>query len=91
MRRILTDYGFQGHPLRKSFPLIGYLQVRYDEIKKKIIYVPINLTQNYRLYNISEHGSGVGHSTAMSYQGRGRNSTTLYKKGLHTNKSYISN
>jgi len=48
LRRILTDYGFKGYPLRKSFPVVGYLQVRYDEIQKKIIIEPLTLTQDFR-------------------------------------------
>ena len=48
LRRILTDYGFQGHPLRKDFPLTGHNEVRYGENEKKVIYEPVKLEQNYR-------------------------------------------
>ena len=48
MRRILTDYGFMGHPLRKDFPLTGHLQVKYDEEKERVVYEPVNLQQIYR-------------------------------------------
>ena len=48
LRRILTDYGFQGHPLRKDFPTTGLLEVRYDELEKRVIYEPTTLTQGYR-------------------------------------------
>ena len=51
MRRILTDYGFQGHPLRKDFPTTGYLELRYDQEKKKVIYEPVKLTQEYRKFD----------------------------------------
>jgi len=51
LRRILTDYGFEGFPLRKDFPLSGFLEVRYDEEKKRIVYEPIELTQEYRNFN----------------------------------------
>ena len=51
MRRLLTDYGFVGHPLRKDFPLTGYSQVRYDETLEKVIYEPVKLDQEYRYFD----------------------------------------
>lgn len=51
LRRILTDYGFEGFPLRKDFPLIGYLEVRYDDELSSIVYEPIEMAQEYRLFN----------------------------------------
>lgn len=51
LRRILTDYGFDGHPLRKDFPLTGYTEVRYDVATKKVIYEPVELMQNFRNFD----------------------------------------
>ena len=51
LRRILTDYGFEGHPLRKDFPLTGFVELRYDEAKKKVVYSKVKLTQDYRNFD----------------------------------------
>lgn len=51
-RRILTDYGFKGHPLRKDFPMSGYIEVRYDAFLKRILYEALSLTQEYRIFNL---------------------------------------
>lgn len=53
LRRILTDYGFEGHPMRKDFPLSGFVEVRYDDMKKRIVVEPIQLAQDFRLFNYS--------------------------------------
>ena len=50
-RRILTDYGFDGHPLRKDFPLTGYVEVRYDQEQKRVVYEPVKLTQDFRTFD----------------------------------------
>ena len=52
LRRILTDYGFEGFPLLKNWPLSGYMEVRYDDIQKRVIYEPIEITQEYRNYDM---------------------------------------
>ena len=59
LRRILTDYGFQGHPLRKDFPLTGHNEVRYSEEKKKVIYEPVKLEQNYRNFDYESPWEGT--------------------------------
>ena len=53
LRRIFTDYGFKGHPLKKDFPLIGYLEIRYDDNFQNLIYEPVKLMQEYRFFNFS--------------------------------------
>ncbi|MHA1166007.1 MAG: NADH-quinone oxidoreductase subunit C [Alphaproteobacteria bacterium] len=59
LRRILTDYGFQGHPLRKDFPLTGYVEVRYDNEQKRVIYEPVKLTQEYRSFDAMSPWEGA--------------------------------
>ena len=59
LRRILTDYGFEGHPLRKDFPLTGHTEVRYSEDKKKVVYEPVKLEQNYRNFDFESPWEGT--------------------------------
>lgn len=59
LRRLLTDYGFQGHPLRKDFPLTGYVEVRYDDEKKRVVYEPVKLTQDFRTFDFESPWEGT--------------------------------
>ena len=59
LRRILTDYGFEGHPLRKDFPLTGHTEVRYDDLEKKVIYEPVKLTQEFRNFDSESPWEGM--------------------------------
>jgi NADH-quinone oxidoreductase subunit C len=53
LRRILTDYGFDGHPLRKDFPLTGYVELRYDPDQRRVVYEPVKLTQEFRTFDFA--------------------------------------
>lgn len=59
LRRILTDYGFRGHPLRKDFPTTGYTEVRYDEVQKRVVYEPVKLVQEYRQFDFMSPWEGA--------------------------------
>ncbi len=59
LRRLLTDYGFDGHPLRKDFPVTGYVEVRYDDEAKRVVYEPVNLRQEYRDFDFLSPWEGV--------------------------------
>ncbi|MEH6545608.1 MAG: NADH-quinone oxidoreductase subunit C [Sneathiella sp.] len=59
LRRMLTDYGFEGHPLRKDFPLTGYVEVRYSEDEKRVKYEPVNLTQEFRNFDFESPWEGT--------------------------------
>ncbi|MDX6805493.1 NADH-quinone oxidoreductase subunit C [Terrihabitans rhizophilus] len=59
MRRILTDYGFEGHPLRKDFPLTGFVEVKYDDTQKRVVYEPVRLPQEFRNFDFLSPWEGV--------------------------------
>ena len=60
LRRLLTDYGFEGHPLRKDFPLTGYVELRYDDEQKRVIYEPVKLRQDFRSWDFLSPWEGGG-------------------------------
>lgn len=59
LRRLLTDYGFRGYPLRKDFPTTGYTEVRYDEVQKRVVYEPVSLVQEYRQFDFMSPWEGA--------------------------------
>ena len=65
LRRILTDYGFEGHPLRKDFPLTGYVELRYDDELKRVVYEPVKLTQDFRNFDFLSPWEGITDQMAL--------------------------
>ncbi len=61
LRRLLTDYGFRGHPLRKDFPTTGYTELRYDEAEKRVVYEPVSLVQEYRQFDFMSPWEGANY------------------------------
>ena len=86
LRRIMTDYGFDGHPLRKDFPLTGYTEIRYDEEKKRIVVEPLELTQAFRNF---EGGSAAWEVIALSFEWSSHKLTQCSKLGLGWTGSQI--
>lgn len=76
LRRLLTDYGFEGHPLRKDFPLTGYVEVRYDDAQKRVVYEPVKLVQDFRNFDFLSPWEGAraalpGDEKADKAEGKG--------------------
>lgn len=59
LRRIITDYGFRGYPLRKDFPTTGYVEVRWNDVEKRVVYEPVNLVQEYRQFDFLSPWEGA--------------------------------
>ena len=72
LRRLLTDYGFQGYPLRKDFPLTGYVEVRYDDEQKRVVYEPVELTQEFRTFDFESPWEGTRYVLPGDEKANGR-------------------
>lgn len=71
LRRLLTDYGFDGHPLRKDFPLTGFVEVRYDDLAKRVVYEPVRLNQEFRNFDFLSPWEGVDYVLPGDEKARG--------------------
>jgi len=83
LRRILTDYGFEGHPLRKDFPLTGFVEVRYDEEQARVVYEPVELTQDYRKFDFTSPWEGM---VDVQLPGDGKDIKQAYGLGVVRDK-----
>ena len=72
LRRIMTDYGFDGHPLRKDFPMTGFVEVRYDDEQKRVVNEPVNLTQEYRQFDFLSPWEGVQYDLPGDEKAKGQ-------------------
>jgi len=71
MRRLLTDYGFEGHPLRKDFPLTGFVEVRYDDQEKRVVYEPVKLNQEFRKFDFLSPWDGADYALPGDEKAKG--------------------
>jgi NADH-quinone oxidoreductase subunit C len=71
LRRLLTDYGFEGHPLRKDFPLTGFVEVRYDDAQKRVVYEPVKLNQEFRNFDFLSPWEGTDYALPGDEKARG--------------------
>jgi NADH-quinone oxidoreductase subunit C len=81
MRRLLTDYGFDGHPLRKDFPLTGFVEVRYDDQEKRVVYEPVRLNQEFRKFDFLSPWEGADYALPGDEKKSGDAPTTPAKAG----------
>ena len=81
LRRLLTDYGFEGHPLRKDFPLTGYVEVRYDDMDRRVAYQPVQLTQEYRDFDFLSPWEGDQELVHSSLNAEAENEENVKKDG----------
>ena len=81
LRRLLTDYGFEGHPLRKDFPLTGYVEVRYDDMDRRVAYQPVQLTQEYRDFDFLSPWEGDQELVHSSLKAEAENEENAKKEG----------
>ena len=81
LRRLLTDYGFEGHPLRKDFPLTGYVEVRYDDMDRRVAYQPVQLTQEYRDFDFLSPWEGDQELVHSSLNAEAENEENAKKDG----------
>ena len=75
LRRLLTDYGFEGHPLRKDFPVSGFVEVRYDDEQKRVVYEPVNLRQEYREFDFLSPWEGTDYELPGDEKAEGAGSS----------------
>ena len=90
LRRLLTDYGFEGHPLRKDFPLTGFVEVRYDDEQKRVVYEPVKLAQEFRNFDFLSPWEGADYVAARRREGRRQKLTASRLTGRDRTQSATS-